>query len=154
MTLQRLIAAGENPNAPDPGGHHWPPLLHAIHKGQPAAVDLLLRSGADPKPRAGGLSPLLMAVGTGNAVIVRRLLDAGADPRGDDRIFLTAVSGGALSDLDHPLLGRCNTDVVQALQQKAPDLRVPRGRRGHLAMIVARLNHCGDVVDLARRDRE
>jgi ankyrin repeat protein len=154
-TLRRLIAAGASPNVTDPGANHWTPLLHAIHKGQPAAVDLLLRSGADPKlAAAGGLDPLLMAVGTGHAPIVRRLLAAGADPRRDERIFLTAVSGGALSDLDAPLLGRCNTDVVKALQQKVPDLRVPRGRRGHLAMLFARLNHCTDVIDLARRDRE
>jgi ankyrin repeat protein len=152
--LQRLLTAGANPNVTDPGANHWTPLLHAIHKGQPAAVDLLLRSGADPKLAAGGVDPLLMAVGTGYAAIVRRLLDAGADPRSDERIFLTAVSGGALSDLDSPLLGRCNTDVVKALQQRVPDLRVPRGRRGHLAMLFARLNHCSDVIELARRDRE
>ena len=154
VTLQRLITAGANPNGTDPGGNHWTPLLHAIHKSRPAAVDLLLRAGADPKLAAGGVQPLLMAVGTGNAPIVRRLLDAGADPLSDDRIVLAAVSGGALSDLDNPLLGRCNTDVLKALQQKAPDLRVPRGHRGHVAMIVARLNHCTDVVALAARDRE
>ena len=60
-----------------------------------------------------------------------------------------AVSGGALSDLDNPLLGRCNTDVVKALRQRAPDLRLPRGPRGHIAVIFARLNHCNDVVSLA-----
>jgi ankyrin repeat protein len=152
--LQRLLAAGANPNIMDPGGNHWTPLLHAIHKSQPAAVDLLLRSGANPRLAVNGLQPLLMAVGTGDAAIVRRLLEAGADPRGDDRIFLAAVSGGALSDLDNPLLGRCNTDVVKALQQRAPDLRVPRSARGHVAMIFARLNHCSDVVSLAARDRE
>src|SRR5260221_1909245 len=115
VTLRRLIAAGANPNVTDPGANHWTPLLHAIHKSQPAAVDLLLHAGADPKLAAGGVQPLLMAVGAGNAPIVRRLLDAGADPLSDDRIMLAAVSGGALSDLDNPLLGRCNTDVVKAL---------------------------------------
>jgi ankyrin repeat protein len=154
VALQRLLAAGADPNTQDPGGNHWTPLLHAIHKDQPGAVDLLLRSGADPRRTVNGLPPLLMAVGTGNTLIVRRLLEAGADPVSDDRIFLTAVAGGALSDLDNPLLGRCNTDVVRALQQRAPDLRVPRGTRGHVAMIVARLNHCGDVVRLAARTRE
>jgi ankyrin repeat protein len=153
-SLRRLLAAGANPNIMDPGGNHWTPLLHAIHKSQPAAVDLLLHAGADPRLAVNGLQPLLMAVGTGDAVIVRRLLQAGADPRSDERIFLTAVSGGALSDLDNPLLGRCNTEVVRALQQRAPDLRVPRGARGHVAMIFARLNHCTDVVHLAARDRE
>jgi ankyrin repeat protein len=152
--LERLLSAGASPNITDPGGNHWTPLLHAIHKGQAAAVDLLLRRGANPRLAAGGIDPLLMAVGSGHAPIVRRLLEAGADPRSDERVFLAAVSGGALSDLDTPLLGRCNTEVVKTLQEKVPDLRVPRGRRGHLAMIFARLNHCSDVIALVRRDRE
>jgi ankyrin repeat protein len=150
-TLQRLIAAGADPNMLDPGGNRWTPLLHAIHKRQLPAVDLLLRSGADPKLAPGDLEPLLMAVGTGNADIVRRLLAAGADPRADPDIIVTAVSGGALSDLDNPLLGRCNTEVVKALKQRAPGLRVPNGPRGHLAMMFARWNNCEEVVRLATR---
>jgi Ankyrin repeats (3 copies) len=152
--LQRLVSAGADPNVQDPAANHWTPLLHAIHKQQPAAVDVLLRLGADPRRSVNGQTPLLMAVGTGNAVIVRRLLEAGADPSADDRIMLAAVSGGALSDVDNPLLGRCHTEVVKALQQKAPDLRVPPGTRGHIAMVFARWNNCADVVDLVRRDRE
>jgi hypothetical protein len=141
-TLQRLIAAGASPDVTDPGGNHWTPLLHAIHKEQPAAVDALLRAGADPKLAPRGLQPLLMAVGTGNAPIVRRLLDAGADPRSDDTIFLTAVSGGALSDLDNPLLGRCNTAVVKTLLERAPDLRLTPGPRTRIALAFAWFNHC------------
>src|SRR5450756_3252331 len=87
-----------------------------------------------------------MAVGSGNAAIVRRLLDAGADPRSDDRILLTAISGGALSDLDKPLLGRCNTEVVKALMQRAPDLRVRPDARGRIATLFARWNHCNDCL--------
>jgi len=145
-TLKRLIAAGANPNAADLGGNLWTPLLHAIHKSQPAAVDLLLRAGADPKLAVNGLQPLLMAVGTGNAPIVRRLLEAGADPRSDETVFLTAVSGGALSDLDNPLLGRCNTDVVKALLERAPDLRLRPGPRARIALAFAWFNHCGDEL--------
>jgi ankyrin repeat protein len=153
-TLRRLVAAGADPNVQDPAANHWTPLMHAIHKNQPAAVDALLGLGADPLRNVNGMTPLLMAVGTGNAVIVRSLLAAGADPGSDERIMLAAVSGGAMSDIDNPLLGRCNTDVIQALQTKALDLRVPRGTRGHIAMVFARLNHCADVVRLAARDRE
>lgn|SRR5262249_12009737 len=153
-TLQRLVAAGADPNVQDPAANRWTPLLHAIHKNQPAAVDALLRLGADPARAVDGLTPLLMAVGTGDAVIVRRLLEAGADPVNDERVVLSAVAGGALSDIDNPLLGRCNTAVVRALQQKAPSLRVPSGPRGHIAMAFARLNNCDDVVRLTSRDRE
>jgi ankyrin repeat protein len=149
VALHRLIAAGANPDVTDPGGNHWTPLLHAIHREQPAAVDLLLHAGADPTLAAGGLQPLLMAVGTGNAPIVRRLLEAGADPRRDDTIFLTAVSGGALSDLDNPLLGRCNTDVVKALLKRAPDLRLRRGPRTRIALAFAWFNHCGAELQAA-----
>ena len=150
-TMQRILATGVDPNVVDSGGNHWTPLLHAIHTGQAAAVDLLLQSGADPKRAAGELQPLLMAVGTGNARIVRRLLEAGADPRSDDAIFLTAVGGGALSDLDNPLLGRCNTDVVRALLDRAPDLRLRESVRSRVALAFARLNNCGDVLRLACR---
>jgi ankyrin repeat protein len=149
-TLRRLIAAGADPNAVDPGGNHWTPLLHAIHKQQPTAVDFLLQSGADARREAGNVEPLLMAVGTGNATIVHRLLAAGADPRADPDILLTALSGGAMSDLDNPLLGRCNTEVVRALVARAPDLRMKRGARGQLALLFARLNNCTDVLTLAR----
>jgi len=154
VTLQRLVAGGADPNVQDPGANHWTPLIHAIHKSQLASVDALLRLGADPLRQVNGMPPLLMAVGTGDVAIVRRLLEAGADPGRDDRIVLAAVSGGALSDLDNPLLGRCNTEVLKVLQQKTPDLRVPRGTRGHVAMLFARFNRCADVVRLAARDRE
>jgi ankyrin repeat protein len=148
-TLQRMLAAGADPNDVDPGGNHWTPLFHAIHKGQAGAVDLLLKAGADPITSRGGVTPLLMAVGTGNAAIVRRLLRAGADPHTDDRVLLTAVSGGALSDLDNPLLGRCNADVVQVLYEKAPDLRLEPGPRTRVALWFAWFNRCGDQLRAA-----
>ena len=149
MTLQRMLDAGADPNAVDPGGNHWTPLFHAIHKEQAGAVDLLLKAGADPITSRSGLTPLLMAVGTGNAAIVRRLLRSGADPHTDDRVLLTAVSGGALSDLDNPLLGRCNADVVRVLYEKAPDLRLEPGPRTRVALWFAWFNRCGDQLRAA-----
>jgi ankyrin repeat protein len=148
-TMQRLLSSGVNPNVTDPGGNRWTPLLHAIHKGQLDAVDLLLRSGADVNMPVSDVQPLLMAVGTGNAAIVRRLLQAGADPHADDAILVTAVSGGALSDIDNPLLGRCNDDVARALLERAPDLRLRPGARTRLALLFAWLNGCGDKLRAA-----
>jgi ankyrin repeat protein len=149
VTMKRLLAAGVSPNVFDPGGNRWTPLLHAIHKGQLGSVDVLLRSGAEPRLSVHGMQPLLMAVGTGNAAIVRRLLKAGADPRSDDNILLTAVSGGPLSDLDNPLLGRCNGQVAKALLEYAPDLRLRGGPRTRIALLFAWFNHCGAELKAA-----
>jgi Ankyrin repeats (3 copies) len=148
-TMRQLLASGVSPNAVDPGGHHWTPLLHAIHKGQLDAVDLLLRSGADANMHVNDLQPLLMAVGTGNGAVVRRLLQAGADPRSDEAILLTAVSGGALSDIDNPLLGRCNDDVARALLERAPDLRLRPGPRTRVALLFAWLHGCSGKLRAA-----
>jgi hypothetical protein len=148
-TMRQLLASGVSPDVVDPGGNHWTPLLHAIHKGQLEAVDLLLRSGAHVNLAVNDLQPLLMAVGTGNAAIVRRLLAAGADPHADDAILLTAVSGGALSDIDNPLLGRCNDDVARALLERAPDLRLRPGPRTRVALLFAWLNGCGEKLRAA-----
>jgi ankyrin repeat protein len=85
----------------------------------------------------------MMAVGNGQADIVRRLLSEGADPRADGPgIFPTAVAGGALTDIENPLLGRCHADVVKALLDRDPSLRLPRNARGHLSLLFARLNNC------------
>jgi uncharacterized protein len=157
--IRSMVAAGQDVNAPDPGGNHWTPLLHAIHKGQRGAIDALLAAGANVHGATAGqrvgvdaaanLTPLMMAVGNGQADIVRRLLAAGADPRADGPgLFAIAVSGGALTDIENPLLGRCNADVVRALLERDPTLRLPRNGRGHLAILFARLNNCHEVTRL------
>jgi ankyrin repeat protein len=144
-----MAAAGRDLDIADPGGHHWTPLLHAIHKGQRDAVEALLAGGADVHRKSGSLSPLRMAVGNGRADIVRLLLDKGAHPRTDGvGILALAVRGGALNDIDNPLLGRCSTDVVRALLERDPTLRLPRNVQGHMSVFFARLNHCDEVLRL------
>jgi ankyrin repeat protein len=147
--IQSLAAGGQDVNRADHGGNHWTPLQHAIHKGRQRAVDALIALGADVN--RGVPSPLMMAVGNGRPGIVRSLLTAGADPRRNGSLlFSTAVSGGALTDIDHPLLGRCNTEVVRALVERDPSLRLERNPRGHLALWFARFNHCTEVIKLAK----
>jgi ankyrin repeat protein len=158
--IKALIAAGQSPDMIDRGGNHWTPLLHAIHKGQMPAVDALLAAGANvhrgggPPSRADGptsLTPLMMAVGDGRTDIVRKLLAAGADPRADGPdIFTLAISGGALTDIENPLLGRCNADVVRVLLRHDPTLRVPRSVRGRLSLLFARFNNCEEVLRLVQ----
>ena len=148
--IAALAASGHDFDAADTGGNRWTPLLHAIHAGQSASVSALIAAGADVKTKSpGGTSPLEMAAGNGQADIVRALLGAGADPR-EPGVFATAVAGGALSDIEQPLLGRCNTEIVRALVERAPDLRLPGNARGHLSRLFARLNHCEAVLKLAR----
>ena len=50
-----------------------------------------------------------------------------------------------------PLLGRCNTEVVKALMQRAPDLRVRPDARGRIATLFARWNNCNDVLQSITR---
>jgi ankyrin repeat protein len=150
--ITRLAAAGEDVNRPDPALNHWTPLLHAIHKAQRASVDALIAAGADVN-RLGpeGLTPLIMAAGNGQAGIVRRLLEAGADPHvASDDLIEVAVSGGALTDIEQPIFGRCNTEVLTTLLRRAPDLRLRRPLRGRLALLFARLNHCDQVIRMVK----
>jgi ankyrin repeat protein len=148
--IAALAAAGHDVNAFDAARNRWTPLLHAIHKGQRTSVDALIAAGADVNRSApGSPSPLLMAAGNGQADIVRRLLTAGANPRRDGETLLAvAVSGGAFTDIENPLLGRCNTEVVRALLERAPDLRLRDNLRGRVARWFARLNSCSDVIHL------
>ncbi len=149
--ITALVAAGRNPNGADRGGNHWTPLLHAIHKGQRPAIDALLAAGADVHQSSGRLTPLVMAVGNGQTDIVRLLLAKGADPRTDGPgILAVAVAGGALTDIENLLLGRCNADVVRLLLERDPTLRLPRNGRGHLAFLFARLNGCEAVTQMAK----
>jgi len=148
--IRALAAAGADINATDVGGTRWTPLLHAIHKGQRGSVDALIALGADVNRRSpSGLSPLEMAAGNGQSPIVKRLLAAGADPR-EPGVFTAAVSGGALSDIDRPLDGTCNPEIVRSLLERAPDLRLPRNARGHMSYWFARLNQCDAVLSMAR----
>lgn len=149
--IRSLAAAGTDLNAL--GRNHWTPMMHAIHKGQADAVSALITAGADVnRITPSGLSALEMAVGNGQAEIVRRLLDAGANPR-EPGVFAAAVSGGALTDIERPLLGECHTDIVRALLQKAPDLTLPDNARGHLSMLFAQWNSCSEVMRLAGPNR-
>jgi ankyrin repeat protein len=148
--IRRLVAAGADVNAADRGGTRWTPLLHAIHHGRRAAANALIEAGADVnRTSPSGLSPLEMAAGNGQLAIVRRLIAAGADPR-EPGVFVAAVSGGALTGIERPLDGTCNPEIVNALLERAPDLRLPQNAHGHLALLFARLNQCEAVLKVAR----
>jgi len=149
-----LLDAGADPDARD-GFNHWTPLLHAIHKRQAGAVGLLLERGADPNARTESLPPLIMAAADRDATIVRLLLAHGADARargaGGATALSQAVSGGALSDIDLPLLGGCHPETVRALKEHDPGLDLPDTVAGWNALWWAKFHGCREVIDLVRR---
>jgi ankyrin repeat protein len=93
-----------------------------------------------------------MAAAEPDARFVRLLLGHGADPRargyGGATALSQAVSGGALCDIDRPLLGGCRTETVRALKTHDPDLRLPDTIAGWNARWWAKSHGCQEVLDL------
>jgi len=85
-----------------------------------------------------------------NPTIVKLLLTCGANPRivGEygETPLTQAVSGGALSDLDRPLLGGCRLATVRALLEHDPELKIPDTYAGRSAIWWARFHGCADVL--------
>jgi hypothetical protein len=59
-----------------------------------------------------------------------------------------AVSGGALTDLDQPLLGGCHPATVRALLAHDPSLRLPDMLASREALWWARFHGCADVLKM------
>lgn len=90
--IRAAIAKGADPNKLDEANSGWTPLLHAIHRNQPASVAALIDAGADPnRPGQGGETPLMMAAGYGYAPTVQLLLARGADRHYANRKGETAL---------------------------------------------------------------
>jgi ankyrin repeat protein len=157
-TMRALLDAGADPNLTDAGGNRWLPLMHALHKRRMSSVRFLLDHGATADGPVGlKLTPLMMAAATGQLDAVRLLLDRGADPRRPlpegGSILDLALSGGALTDIEEPLLGACHAETVRLLIHRAPDLGVSTAWRGRLSVFFARLNGCQAALDLVNAPR-
>jgi len=149
-TLKTLLAGGADPNRRW-GVNNWTPLMHAIHKNQRASVEVLIASGADMNARAGdGVTALMMAAGYGYADIVKVLLDHGADVHaetsGGDNALTMAVGG--VPDIDKFTVGKCQTETVAALLQKAPHLKMKDSAYARAARLAAHAAGCTDVLSL------
>jgi ankyrin repeat protein len=152
--MQALLEAGASVNARANDQNGWTALQHAIHTRQVAAVRFLLDHGADPNAavHSEALTPLLMAAGDPDPAVVKALLAHGADPRraGEwgDTPLTRAVSGGALGDIDRPLLGGCHPATVRALVEHDPTLSLPDTFAGREALWWARFHQCAEVLKL------
>jgi ankyrin repeat protein len=149
--MTAILDAGANPDVRD-AWNRWTPLLHAIHTRQLAAARLLLERGADPNMEGGRATPVLAAAADPDPRMLTLLLDYGADPEvrgeGGSTALSVAVSGGALIDIDRPLLGGCRPATVRALLAYDPALRLPDTIAGHEALWWAKFNRCDEVLKL------
>ena len=130
--IERLLAAGADPNTALPGGETV--LMTAARAGNAAAVRALLDRGADVQARASrrkGQTALMWAAAENNAAVVKLLVEAGADVRERSRAgafspFLFAVRGG------HVAAARALLDAGAPVNEALPD--------GTSALVLAVIN--------------
>jgi ankyrin repeat protein len=149
--MTALLDGGADPGVRDVA-NGWTAMFHAIHKHQVAAVRLLLERGVNPNQSARMLTPLMMAAADRDPTIVELLLAHGADPAtrgiGGSTALSEAVSGGALGDIDRPLLGGCHPATVRALLAHDPSLTLPDTIASREALFLARFHGCTEVLTL------
>jgi ankyrin repeat protein len=150
-SVSAWLDSGGDPDARD-GRAGWTPLLHAIHMRQLDAVRVLLERGADPNARTRAVTPLMMAAAEPDPSFVQLLLAYGADPQargfGGATALSQAVSGGALTDIDRPLLGACRTETVRALRSHDPAVGIPDTIAGWNARWWAQFHGCREVLEM------
>ncbi|HEX4963323.1 MAG TPA: ankyrin repeat domain-containing protein [Thermoanaerobaculia bacterium] len=120
--LHALIAAGADPNKPNPKG--ITPLMLACSQGEAEIVDALLAAGADPYARQkGDETALTYAMTQGNGRVIRTLL------RKAPNLRLTDSWEGHLARLLARFRGQ--RDVLRLLNQPpaAPAVTAEGGRR-------------------------
>lgn len=163
--IKALAEAKADVNGRDCGTNGWTPLLHAVHKRQLAAARALIEGGADVNARGGdcaernvenGPTPLQFAAMYDDAEMVKLLLAHGADPRraADGGVLAYALGGaafGKLTDIDRAGGGKCPTETVKALLEKAPDLTLGRGFYEGAALKIIRMKGCEEVVRLLEK---
>ena len=144
-SIAELARAGVDPNQQDSGPNGWPPLIHAVHKGQLESVRALLTAGAEPDLAApNGITPLMLAAAQSEGAIVEELLASGADPRLKQPGGVTALTYAVAEG---------NARCVKALLGRAPDLRLGDNWRDWLAPRLARLRGRRDVLALLKNPR-
>jgi ankyrin repeat protein len=113
-------------------------LHRAVQRDDVAAVEKLLRAGADVKAaNRYGVTPLLIACTNGNVAIIERLVGAGADPDAE------SPSG------ETPLMTAARTGKVEAIRfllLHGADVNKKESARGQTALMWAAAENNVDVV--------
>lgn len=120
-----------------------PPLHAACGRGDSAAVQRLLASGADPNAAgAGGMRPLHLAAGAGHTSVVKQLLEAGARVDALDVRRFTAL---------HAACENGHADCVRDLAAAGANLDAGSKRiRRTPALLAAMEGHWALVCELGR----
>jgi ankyrin repeat protein len=125
------------------------PLHRAAYADDLAAVERLLRGGADVKEaNRYGVTALSLACTNGNGAMVARLLEAGADAN-------TALPGGETALMTAARTG--SVEAVRALLSKGADVKARESKQGQTALhwaaaeghaaVIAELVKAGAVVE-------
>lgn len=177
--VQRLLAAGANPNPPV-SGREPSPLAWAARLGRTDIMEVLLDAGSNPAQGSGvnGWTPLVHAVHKEQDKAVQWLLARTHPDAASLTEALTMAAGyGSLQTVQHLLKagarptadtltdavggawdidGEWNgcaphTETVRALLGTSPDLRVPDTFAGRAALRFARKKGCTDMLSLVER---
>ncbi len=154
--IERLLEAGEDANAVINGE---PVLMMVARAGDPDAVRVLLRHGADPNVREPirGQTPLMHAAAEGNVEAMKVLLYEGS-PTTDFRADVNARStgpsekpriGGRIPRINDPLGLRAHRDPTWAVNMDGWEMTPINwaSRQGHLDAVEALLAAGADVND-------
>lgn len=148
--IERLLAEGADPHEGS-GVRGWPPLLHALHKGQgqEGAALRLMRESMGPSRELD--AALVMAAGYAQTAMVQALLARGANPRtGVDGSDALAEAVRGASDIDYRYKGCAeHTATVRALLAAAPDLELTGGA-GSSAREAAEHYGCSEMLAILR----
>jgi ankyrin repeat protein len=144
--IRLLTSRGANPNLSDAAVNSWTPLLHAVHKSQPASVTALLNAGANPNNAdPHGTTPLMLAAGYGYTDIVKILLAHKANPRlaANDGITALDLARSGVPDIDRFTVFQCQQDTVNALLAADPKLLDHTDKLPGIARMLMRTKRCG-----------